>query len=62
MKREIKRTLTGEGISKIFGGFPEDMEIGKEYSLKFEFELQGYSVLDKYKADSFEWTDINNFS
>lgn len=53
--KTIKRTIVGEGISKIFGGFPSDLEIGKEYELEWNWELQQYTVLDKYKAMSFKW-------
>lgn len=53
--KTIKRTLVGEGISKLFGGFPSDLEIGKTYELKWHFELQEYTVLNKYKAASFRW-------
>jgi hypothetical protein len=53
--KNIKATLTGKGISEIFGGFPEDLEIGKEYELKWDFEIKEYVVINKYKALSFEW-------
>jgi hypothetical protein len=53
--KTIKRTIVGEGISKLFGGFPKDLEIGKQYELKWDFELRQYMVLDKYKAMSFKW-------
>ncbi len=55
---EIKRTLTGEGISAIFGGFPDDMTIGEEYTLYWDFELKQYLVdgeKETYKAMSFAW-------
>ena len=52
---KIQRTLTGHGISSFFGGFPEDLEVGKKYELTWDFELKGYTVLDKYKASSFDW-------
>lgn len=55
MKENIKATIIGEGISAIFGGFPTDLEIGKEYELVWNFELQQYIVNDKYKATSFKW-------
>ena len=55
MQKTIKRTLTGEGISKLFGGFPKDLEIGKTYKLVFDWELPGYVVEGKYKAMSFQW-------
>lgn len=54
MKKSIKRILTGEGISKIFGGFPSDLEIGKEYTLTWNYELGQYTV-KTYKAISFQW-------
>jgi hypothetical protein len=54
-KTFIKATLTGKGISEDFGGFPSDLEIGKEYDLEWNFELRQYIVLDKYKANSFKW-------
>lgn len=53
--KPIKRTLTGEGISHLFGGFPNDLKIGKEYTLLYDPELRGYVVENKYKAISFKW-------
>ena len=56
--KTIKRTLVGEGISSISGRFPHDLEIGKEYELKYNFELKIFIVStlgNSYKANAFEW-------
>jgi hypothetical protein len=55
MKPNKKATIIGEGISTIFGGFPNDLEIGKEYDLIWNHELKEYLVLNKYKARAFKW-------
>jgi len=59
MKKNIKATLIGEGISTIFGGFPSDMELNKKYELIYDFELRQYCVNgfngNTYKAMSFKW-------
>ena len=58
MKKNIKRTLIGKGISAIFGGFPKDLTIGKTYELKYDFDLKQYLVKginNRYKAISFKW-------
>lgn len=55
MNKSIKRILIGKGISEIFGGFPNDLKIGNKYTLTWNFELQQYTVLNKYKALSFKW-------
>ena len=55
MKKNIKRTMTGEGISTMFGGFPKDLELNKEYTLTWDFENKQYIVAGKYKAISFKW-------
>lgn len=55
MKQDIKRKLVGEGVSTIFGGFPNDLKIGNTYTLIYNFEISQYVVLNKYKAISFKW-------
>lgn len=55
MKKPIKRVLTGKGISEIFGGFPKDLKLGKEYTLTPDFEMRTWMVDGKYKAESFDW-------
>lgn len=51
----VKAVLIGKGISEMSGGFPDDLEIGKEYLLKYDFERKCYIVENKYNANSFKW-------
>tara|TARA_R110000796_G_scaffold231853_8_gene349952 strand:+ start:6336 stop:6698 length:363 start_codon:yes stop_codon:yes gene_type:complete len=53
---KFKRTLIGEGISKVFGGFPEELVLNKTYTIVWESENRHYILKDyDFKASSFEW-------
>lgn len=58
MKKNIRRILTGAGVSAHFGGLPKDLNIGQKYNLYWDFEQRGYAIqtdTQTYKAQAFEW-------